>query len=240
VGTGNIAAHIKRFSEQQELPQADVAAMLVQTQRADAVAAVIEAARKPAAFRNTAWVVRWYNDRGMVQDYRIDPAGAKTKRYVLVNQRVLMRVLLLEQLRGMRGVQACVLAANVPQIDDIEIPQIGRRLVGRLVPICPDDELVLIAELAQRDPRDRRGLFWRNSVAAVRLLGRCRFHVDEAMAVARAFALRKPPPPRKGRRPRTDPIRQAGIAALKELAEAKAQREKEIRRKLREAREAMD
>lgn len=219
----------------------DLAAMLVQTQRADAVTAVTEAAISPTAFRNTAWVVRWYSNRGMVQDYRIDPEAAKAKGCVLVSQRVLMRVLLIEQLQGMRSVQACVLAANVPQIDDIEVPQIGQQFVSTLGPVCPDDEVVLMAELAHRDPYDRRGSFWRSSAGAVRNLGRCRFHIDQATAVARVFASRNPPPPPgKGRRPRTDPIRQAGIAALKELAEARAQREKDIRQKLREAREAMD
>ncbi len=240
IGVGELSGQIKAFSERKELPRMDVAGMLVQTQRADAVAAVMKAAISKPAFRNTVWVVRHYSNRGVVQDYRTDPAQAKGRGCVEVNQRVLMRVLLMEQLRGMRTVQGCVLAAGMPLIDDIEVPEIGRKYVSTLGPVFADDEVVLITELAHNPPRHRRGMWGRDPVRAVRNLGRCKVHIDEAMAVARTFASRKLPPPRRGRRPRRDPLKEAGQAAMRELAKARAEREKKVRQELRRIKEALD
>jgi len=185
------------------------------------------------------WVVRWYSDRGVVQDYRVAPEQARGRRCVEVNQRVLMRVLLMEQLRGMRSIQACALAARMPLVDDIEVPEIGRRQISSPGAIFADDEVALITELAHNHPSRRRGMWRRNPVGAVRNLGRCKVHIDEAMAVARSFAARKLPPPRRGRRPR-DRLKEAGVAAMKELAKAKAERQKKVAEELRRIKGMLD
>jgi hypothetical protein len=116
-------------------------------------------------------------------------------------------------------VQGCSAEAIVEQKRDLDIFVIGRQHAGATSPIGGDDELILITELAADDPL---GIFSRNKVAAVRLLGKCRVRIAEAMAVARYYAER-PPPPARGRRggPRADPLRDAGKAALAELERAR-------------------
>jgi len=223
IGDHNIPKFIKEYRRREELPALDVAALLVQTQRADAIQAVVHSAMTKSAFKNTAWVLRWFNQRGTVQDYRIDPARARGQGCVRVSQRVMMRVLLLEQLRGMRGVQPCVQTAAIPYERDIEVQPLGAEYGGLLPPLSGDDELVLLAELAHRPVWDRRGAFWRHTVQAVRNIGRCRTYIDEAIVVAKTYANRRPPRRRPGRRPRRDPLRQAGRAALAELMKAKAE-----------------
>jgi len=219
IGADNIPAYIRKLGEETELSAVDTAALLVQTQRADAVLAVAKAAGSGAAFRNSVHVLRYFNQRGTAQDFRIDPEQAKRRGYVLVSQRVIVRLLLLEQLRGMRSVQACATAALIPRTEDLDVPAIAQQYAWQPGPLGPDDEIVLIAELAESD---RRGIFSRNRPQAVRRLGRCRTHIEEAMAVARMYAQRKSPRPRRGR-PRRDPLREAGKAALLELNKTKLQ-----------------
>jgi len=239
VGEGNLTGFIQQFARREELPRIDVATLLIQSQRADAAAAVMQAAIGKPAFTNTVWVLRWYSDKGTPQDYRIDITDARKQRYVQVNQRVLMRVLLMETLRGMRSVQACVLAAQMPRIDDIEVPEIGRQFVASTGPQFPDDEIVLITELARETPRRRSGLWRKDPVQAVRALGRCAHHIEEAMAVAKVLASRPDPPPRRGKR-RRDPIKEAAKAAMRELARAKVERDRKVSEELRRIREALE
>jgi hypothetical protein len=106
--------------------------------------------------------------------------------------------------------------------EDFEIGPLGQSLAGRVQPVNGDDEIILIGELAHSD---RRRIFRRNFAAAVRNLGKCRVHIDEAMAVAKFYATRKLPPPRRGR-PRRDPLKDAGRAALLELNQARIEQQK--------------
>ncbi|KPK80319.1 MAG: hypothetical protein AMJ81_12240 [Phycisphaerae bacterium SM23_33] len=232
LGADNIPAYIRKLTQREELPAVDVAALLVQTQRADAVEAVIRAAMTKAAFTDTAWVLRYFNQRGNPQDYRIDPERAQRDGCVRVSQRLTMRILLLEQLRGMRGLPPCVHTGLLPYVEDIEVQPIGAACAGQLGPLSGDDEIVLIAELANRNAWDRASAFRRNAVAAVRNLGTCRVHVDEAMAAAGIYAELPVPRPGRDGKPRPNPYREAGRAALAELAQAKIeqQRKKAIER----------
>lgn len=226
LGKHNVPEHIRSFRGREELPALDLAAVLVQTQRPDAVQAVIKGSTTKGAFTSTAWVLRWFNQRGTVQDFRMDPQQAQRSRCVRVSQRVMLRILLLEQLRGMRGLQSCVSTAALPYEEDIEIQPLGATYGGRLGPLSGDDEIVLIAELANRSVQDRKGAFWRHAASAVRNLGQCKVHIDEAMAVAGVYANRPAPRPRRGRRPRPDPLRQAGRAALAELNQTRVEQQK--------------
>ncbi len=222
IGKRNITAYVERLSASRELATVDLAALLVQTQRADAVAAVIKLAVSPAAYKASASVLRHFSEKGRAQDYRIDPEYAERRRYKLISQPVMLRLLLLEQLRGVRGLQACSVTAMVPQVDDFEIGKVGQYYVGRLPPVCADDEVVLIGELAMGN---RRRVFSRNHVTAVKDLGKCRTFIPEAMAVAKTYANRKTPRPRRGR-PRRDPLKEAGKQAMAELSRAQARQRK--------------
>lgn len=221
IGADNIPGYIKKLTEPKGLNALDTAAMLAQTQRADAAEAIVKAATSVAAFRNTVHVVRYVSQKGVVQDYRVAPATIKRLRCVEISQPVMMRVLLLEHLRGLRCGQPCAVLARVGRMKGIEIPRIGRRQVGRLMPLSADDEVVLLGELANADFDSRRKrateVLWSNRVAAVRNLGRCRVYIDEAKAVAGLFAGRKIPKPKPGKKPRRDYLKEAGAAALKEL-----------------------
>ncbi len=223
IGEDNIPEETTKLSPSSELRAVDLAAMLVQTQRADAVAAVIKTATSKSAYKTSAPVMRYFSARGAPLDFRTDPASAKRRRQALASQRVMVRLLLIEQLRGVRGVQACLLTAGVPRVDDLEIGRVGQYQCGLLEPLNADDEVVLISELANGD---RRRAFARNHVAAVKNLGKCRHYIDEAMAVARTYAERKPPPPRQGGRRRRDYLKEAGQQALAQLRQAKAQQKK--------------
>ncbi len=225
IGSDNIPQHIKQLANPKGFGVLDTAAMLAQTQRADAAAAIVKAAGSQPAFMNKVRVLRYFSQKGVVQDYRIDPAKAKQRRHVLISQSVMMRVLLLEHLRGLRGIQPCAVVAHVPRMTDAQIPGIGQRLAGRLRPLSGDDEIVLISELANADfraGRRYRGIFRINRIVAIRNLGFCRVHIDKAMVVAQSLAQRKPARPRPGRKPRRDYIKEAGAAALKQLVQAKA------------------
>ena len=213
IGADNIPKYIKQLAEPKGHNCLDIAAMLAQTQRADAAEAIVRAATSVSAFKNTVRVVRYVSQRGVVQDYRTDRATAGKRKFVEVSQPVMIRVLLLEHLRGFRGIGPCVVLARVPRDRDFQIPRIGRRWAGRLMPLSADDEIVLIGELASGST----GLFSRNRVAAVRNLGRCRVRIDEAKVVAGLFANRKIRKPKPGRKPRRDYLKEAGAAALKEL-----------------------
>ena len=103
------------------------------------------------------------------------------------------------------------------------IQPIGATYGGRLGPLSADDEIVLIGELAHSD---RRRIFRRNFTTAVRNLGKCRVHIDAAMAVAKFYADRKVPAPPRGRRRRRDPLKAAGRAALLELNRARVEQRK--------------
>jgi len=222
-GRHNVPDYIAQLAARKELPALDAAAVLAQTQRADAARAVMKSAMTKGAFTNTAWVLRYFNDRGTVQDFRMDAKLAKQGRCVRVSQRVMMRILLIEQLRGMRGVQPCVIIAQVPEIEDYEFPKVGQTYAGRLGPLSGDDEIVLLAELANQS---YHGVFRRNATAAVRNVGRCRVHIPEALAVANEFANRKVYRSRRTGKVRRDPLREAGKAALAELHQAAAERRK--------------
>ncbi len=214
IGADNIPGYIEKLAEPDGLECLDTAAMLAQTQRADAADAIVNAATSEAGFKNTVRVVRYFNQKGVVQDYRTDRATAERRKDVEVSQPVMMRVLLLEHLRGLRGIQPCAVLACVPRMTDVEIPGIAQQQAGHLMPLSADDEIVLIGELANSDPL---GIFARNRVAAVRNLGRCRVHIDEAKAAARTYAERKAPAPRRGGAPVRDDLKEAGAAALEEL-----------------------
>jgi hypothetical protein len=58
--------------------------------------------------------------------------------------------------------------------------------------------------------------------------------------VARVFALRKLPPPGRGRRPRRDALKEAGQQAMKELSRARAERAKKVSEELRRLREMLE
>ena len=223
IGTDNIPTHIQKLRQAPGLNTMDLAAMLVQTQRADAVSAVMKLAADLSVYRTKPHVLRYFNERGTAQDYRIDPEQAKGRKFVYASQPVTLRVLLIEQLRGMRGVQGCSLAALVQVEEDFEIGPLGQSLAGRVQPLNGDDEIVLIGELAHSD---RRRIFRRYLTAAVRNLGKCRVHIDDAMAVAKFYADRKVPPPPRGRRPGRDPLKEAGQAALLELNRARSEQQK--------------
>jgi hypothetical protein len=143
----------------------------------------------------------------------------------------MMRILLIEQLRAVRGIQPSVHVASMPYEEDVEVQPIGATCGGRLRPLSEDDEIVLLGTLAHRNVWDRDTPFWRNTAGAVRLIGTCRTYIDEAMAVAQVYASRPEPRPRRGR-PRRDPLREAGRAALAELRQTRA----ELKRKQAEAR----
>ena len=228
IGTPNVTAHIERLLTLRDLHSVDLAAMLVQTQRADAVGAVIKLSMSRPAYRMKPRVLRYFNQRGTAQDFRIDPERARARKDAYASQLVTARVLLVEQLRGMRSVQACSLAAMVRREQDFEIGPLGQSYAGRLGPLNGDDEIILITELAHSDPQ---GIFRRNHVSSVRNLGKCRMHVDEAMAVAKLYAERKPRPPRRGSKPRRDPLKEAGKAALLDLRQARIEQQKKAAKK---------
>jgi len=233
LGEHNLRELIKEYKARQELPAVDVAALLVQTQRVDAVDAVVKSAMAKGAFTQTAWVLRWYNQRGTVQDFRIDPEQVRRRRCVRVSQRVMMRILLIEQLRGVRGIQPSVHIAVMPYEDDIEVQPIGATCGGRLRPLSEDDEIVLLGTLAHRGVWDRDTPFHRNTVGAVGFVGKCRTLIDEAIAVARVYANRPEPKPRRGRR-RRDPLREAGRAAVAQLQQTRAELKKKQQERMRE------
>ena len=214
IGTDNIPLFIKKLRQAEKIDMLDIAGMLVQTQRADAVDAVIKVATSASAYKTTMRVLRYYNQRGTVQDYRTTPAEAKKRNYVLVCQPVMMRILLMERLRDIRGIQPSLLAARVDRRFDYEISLLGSKQLTQLGPICPDDELVLISELASRDAKK---VFQWYLARAVRLLGRCKMHAEQALVVARYYAARKSFRPRRGRRPRRDHIKEAAQAAIAEI-----------------------
>ena len=221
IGADNIPGYIEKLAEPNGLECLDTAAMLAQTQRADAADAIVRAATSVPAFKNTVRVVRYVSQKGVVQDYRTDRATAEKRKFVEVSQPVMMRVLLLEHLRGLRGIQPCAVLACVPRMTDAEIPCIAQQHAGRLMPLSADDEIVLIGELANSDSL---GIFARNRVAAVRNLGRCRVHIDEAKAAARTFAERKASAPKRGAKPVRDYLKEAGAAAMEELNKLNAAR----------------
>jgi len=223
IGTDNIPDHIQDLTAQPGLYAIDAAAMLTQTQRADAVRAVVKFATSMAAYQSSIRVLRYFNQHGAAQDFRITPEEAKRRRYTYAAQPVVARMLLVEQLRGVRSIAAASTAALVPRHQDLDIGPIGQTYAGRLPPVNADEEIILICELACSD---RRGIFRRNLAGAIRNLGRCRVCLDEAMAVAKFYADRKPPAPRKGKRSRRDPLKEAGQAALRALTEAKAKQKK--------------
>lgn len=222
LGKDNISEYLEKLAYTKELPAVDIAAMLVQSQRADAVAAVVQAAMAESAYKTTAWVLRYFNEHGTAQDFRLSVDEARNSRLLLAAQRVMMRLLLLEQLRGMRSAQACVPTALVPLGDDIDLGVLGRECTGTAPPAGGDEEIVLMTELLTQD---LRRVFRTAHVAlGVRYLGRCRVHVDEAMAVARFFAERPTPPPQRGRPPERDELKEAGKEALAELRAAVEER----------------
>lgn len=220
IGSDNIPDWIDQFNQSKELPAMDLAALLCQTQRADAVAAVVKVATSEAAYapKNAAPVLRWFNERGTAQDFRIDPEAAAKANCVLASQKVVLRMLLLEQLRGVRSVQGTMIPAIIPEKDDFDLFKIGQGFLGRLEPLNPIDEVMLIAEMANQDPK---GFFQKNMTAAVRNLGKCRTYMDEASTVARFYAERKTPPSPPGRPPQRDPLKEAGAAAAAELKQTK-------------------
>lgn len=221
LGSDNVPAFIRKFAQVDKFEALDIADVLVQTQRADAVRAVINSATSAAGYRTTLRVLRYYNQRGVVQDYRVSPDEAKKRKYVLISQPVMMKTLLMERLRGIRGIQPCVVAAMVDRRLDYRIPALGRRYITSVGPVCPDDEIVLISELANRDPR---GIFRWSLARAVRALGRCRNYADEALIVAKYYAARKSRLPRRGRKPRRDPVKQAARWAIEEIHKVRAKR----------------
>ncbi len=229
----NIKEHIETFKVRTELRQMDLAAMLVQTQRVDACWAVMKAAMSKRAYKTQAWVVRFFNTKSLIQDYRLDEDRARASGCVMVNQRVLMRYLLMEQLRGVRNVQSLMLAAMMPLKDDVQIVELAQELMAVAAPMAPDDEMVLITELAHQPPSSREGPWKKSVTQSIRNLGYCRYHIDEAMAVARVYSLRKVPPPRRGRRPRRDALKEAGQWAMRELSKARAERAKKVAEDLR-------
>ncbi|HET6428916.1 MAG TPA: hypothetical protein VFJ30_10925 [Phycisphaerae bacterium] len=233
LGKHNLRELIGRYKARQELPAIDVAALLVQSQRADAVEAVVKSAMGKGAFTETAWVLRWYNQKGTVQDFRIDPEQAQRQRCVRVSQRVMMRILLLEQLRGVRGIQPSVQIAVMPYEDDIEVQPIGSTYGGRLRPLGEDDEIVLLGTLAHRGVWDQDTPFHRNQAGAVGLVGKCRLYIDQALAIAQVYASRPQPQPRRGR-PQRDALREAGIAAVAELQKTRAELKKKQQERMGE------
>jgi len=236
----NIEDHIRNLQARSELPQVDIAAVLVQTQRVDAVWAVMKAAMGRQAFRNKAWVVRFFNSKSVIQDYRLDEAKARSDGCVMVNQRVPMRYLLMEQLRGVRTIQPLMLAAMMPLKDDVQIVELAQELMTRQGPATPDDEIVLITELAHQPPDARQGPWKKGPTRAVRNLGACRHHIDEAMAVARVYASRRVAPPRRGRRPRRDPLREAGQQAMRDLSKARAERSRKAAADLKRMKDRLE
>jgi hypothetical protein len=223
IGKDNLPARIAQLPTLEELEAIDLAAMLVQTQRADAVAGVIKTATSKHAHESSAAVLRYFDDRGRPQDFRIDDAYARRRRYALVSQKVMLRLLFLEQLRSVRSIPAAALVAKVPREADFQMGRIGEEHAGETPPYGPDEEVVLIGELADGD---RQHVFRRNHHEAVRHLGKVRTHIPEAMAVARTYADRKVRRDRKGR-VRRDRLKEAGQRALKELQEALAERRKQ-------------
>ena len=225
IGTDNIPGYIKKLAEPEGFNALDIAATLAQTQRADAAEAIVRAATSVSAFKNSVRVVRYVSQKGVVQDYRTGREAAEKRKYVEMAQPVMMRVLLLEHLRGFRGLQPCAMLARVPRERDFQIPRIGRQQVGRLMPLSADDEIVLIAELVDADfsfqnrKKRTKELLWRTRHDAVGNLGRCRVHIDEAKVIARLFAERKITKPKPPRAAYLDEIglKEAGIDALKEL-----------------------
>ena len=228
----NIDKHITALKTNVELRQMDLAVMLVQTQRVDAVWAVMKTAMAKAAFKQKAWIVRYFNQKSVIQDYRLDPDKATATKCVQVNQQIPMRYLLIEQLRGVRSIQPLMLAVMMPLKDDIEIVELAQKLLPDLPPLTPDDEIVYITELAHQPPVGHEGPWKKDTTQAIRNLGYCRHHIDEAMAVARTYASRKIPPPRRGRRPRRDAYKEAGEWAIRELGKVKAERAKKMRDEL--------
>ena len=223
IGTDNIPAHVDKLPEVLGANTVDLAAMLVQSQRADAIAALVKLSVNIPVYRAKVRVLRYFNERGTAQDYRLDGEQLKRRRCVYAAQEVTLRILLMEQLRGIRGVQACGIAALVQKHQDFEIGPLGQLHAGRTPPLNPDDEIVLIGELAHSN---RRAIFRRNYVSSVRNLGHCRAYIAEAMAVAQFYADRKPPPPPKGKKPRRDPLKEAAQAALRQLRQTRVELDK--------------
>jgi len=236
MGSDNIPGQILRMRQNKELDAVDIAAMAAQTQRADATTAIGKFAMHKTGFSTAARVIRYFNQRGTVQDFRTPEARAAKGKCVLVSTRVVVRNLLLEQLRAAVGVSAAQPSAMITDMVDVDIGPIGRRNITTVGPLCGDDEIVLIAELAQGNPHDRKGLFWRNPYGAVRMLGKCRVYMDEATTVAKVYATRRVVKDRRGR-VRRDRLRDAGKAAMKDLRlaqEAKRKADAEARRKAEE------
>ena len=236
IGSDNIPGQIARMRQNKELEAVDIAAMVAQTQRADATTAIAAFAMHKTAFSTAARVIRHFNQRGTVQDFRTSEAQGAKGKCVLVSTRVVVRNLLLEQLRAAVGVSAAQPSAMITDIVDVDIGPIGRRNITAVGPLCADDEIVLLAEMAQGNPSDRKGLFWRNPYGAVRMLGKCRVYMDEAMTVAKLYATRRVVKDRRGR-VRRDRLRDAGQAAMKDLRVAQEAKRKADAEALRKAKE---
>jgi hypothetical protein len=214
IGEENIPSYFERLAEPSGLGSLDIAAMLAQTQRADAADAIAKAAKTKSAFKNSVPVVRYVNQRGVIQDYRKGSEEADARKYVEIAQPVMMRVLLMEHLRGMTGIQPCALLAGIPKKTDPQINTLGQEQAGKLGPLCADDEVVLIGELANSDSM---GIFMRNRAAAIRNLGKCRVHVSDAMSVAKTYAERRITRRKGSPRVPAYLMKEAGMEAVKEL-----------------------
>ena len=234
LGADNLGQIALRMPQLDGANLLDLAAVLIHSQRADAVEAAMKAAMAKGAFTNKIDVLRHFNAKGTPLDYRTDPTDAE-KAGSLASQQIIMRFPLLEQLRAMRSLQGCVLAAQVPLVDDIELGLLGKQYLTQRGPMGPDDEVVLLAELVQDRPETSIFAQANVAVAAVRQLGRCRTYIDEAIAVC-MWIIERPDPPPGSRQPR-DPLKDPAQAALGELNQAKTeQQEADARRRLAENR----
>ncbi len=223
LGKDNIPGVIGTFAGTSELAAIDLAACLCQTQRGDAVAAVVKMCKSDAAYKQSAPVLRYFNEKGTPQDYRLSKADAEGKGLSLIDQGVTMHLLLMEQLRGVRSFEGAMVMASTPMVEDLDIRPLGKSQLAASPLWTADDELVLLSELAVEDNRDpAKTLFDKNWAGALQNLGKCKTRVDEAIEVAKYYVRRKMPMnPRPGPPP-ADPLRPAAQAALDELQKTKA------------------
>lgn len=223
LGRDNIPAVMAAFAGRTELEAIDLAACLCQTQRADAVAAVVKMCKSDAAYKHAVPMLRYFNEKGNPQDFRLSKADAEGKGLSLIDQGVTMHLLLMEQLRGVRSFEGAMVMATTPMVEDLDIRPLGKTQITITPPWNADDELVLLSELAVEDNRDpAKTVFDRNWAGALQNLGKCKTRVDEAIEVAKYYVNRKMPMnPRPGPLP-ADPLRPAAQAAMDELQKTKA------------------
>jgi hypothetical protein len=215
-GKENIAAQVAALPALDDLPVIDAAAMFIQSQRGDAAQAVVDYAMSKQAFKNTAAVLRWFNEQGTPQDFRIPEETVKKQGCSLVSQRIILQTLLIEQLRGVRSISACIPPASIVKTDDPFLGLVGKQYAGLIPPASGDEETLLIGELAVERPD--LGPFATNLAQAIRDLGKCKTHVPEARAVATVYAERPVPPPPPNKPAPRDALKEAGKDALTNLA----------------------